>query len=98
MPGDDAMRVAGGVPFPAGALPQNQASKRTDTAASSESAWKQSRDRNQQEGVTMRNGFGVSIVATASMCLLTSMAAAQFPPITDPNAAEAKCETGAGKA
>ena len=46
----------------------------------------------------MRTTFGVSIVAAASMCLLASMAAAQFPPITDPNKDEAKCETGAGKA
>jgi hypothetical protein len=38
------------------------------------------------------------MVSAASLCLLASMAAAQFPPITDPNKDEAKCETSTGKA
>ena len=46
----------------------------------------------------MRTRFGVSIVAAAGVCLVASMAAAQFPPVTDPNKDEVKCSTGAGKA
>jgi hypothetical protein len=42
---------------------------------------------------------GLSMIAAAALsCLLVSIAAAQFPPVTDPNAAEAKCQKGTGKA
>jgi hypothetical protein len=37
-------------------------------------------------------------MSAAAMCLVASMAAAQFPPITDPNKDEVKCESGTGKA
>jgi hypothetical protein len=40
----------------------------------------------------------MAIVGAAGLCVLASQAAAQFPPITDPNSDEAKCERGAGKA
>jgi hypothetical protein len=38
------------------------------------------------------------MAAVLSSLLLASVASAQFPPITDPNKDEQKCETGAGKA
>src|SRR5262245_42853793 len=47
----------------------------------------------------MRVSFGTSVIAAAGLCgLLVSTVAAQFPPVTDPNKDEAKCETGTGKA
>jgi hypothetical protein len=46
----------------------------------------------------MRIRYGMSMIAAAGLCLLASQAAAQFPPITDPNKDEIKCQTGAAKA
>src|SRR5262249_30927079 len=51
------------------------------------------------EGDHMRTRcIRMSIVAAASLCLLATTVLAQFPPITDPHAAEGKCETGTDKA
>jgi len=46
----------------------------------------------------MRTRYGTAIMAAAGLCLLASQVAAQFPPVTDPNKDESKCERGAGKA
>jgi len=46
----------------------------------------------------MRTRYGISIAAAAGFCLLATTVSAQFPPVTDPNSSEVKCETGAGKA
>ena len=46
----------------------------------------------------MRTRYGMAIIAAAGLCVLASQTAAQFPPITDPSALEAKCERAAGKA
>jgi len=46
----------------------------------------------------MRRSHLGSMAAVLGSLLLASAASAQFPPITDPNKDEAKCETGAGKA
>jgi hypothetical protein len=47
----------------------------------------------------MRTSRAVSVVVAAGMsCLLASTVLAQFPPVTDPNKDEAKCETNTGKA
>jgi hypothetical protein len=46
----------------------------------------------------MRTRYGMAMMAAAGLSLLASQVAAQFPPVTDPNAAEAKCAKTAGKA
>src|SRR6266436_4539529 len=46
----------------------------------------------------MRRSHLGSMATVLGSLLLASAASAQFPPITDPNKDEAKCETGAGKA
>jgi hypothetical protein len=46
----------------------------------------------------MRTRSTIAILAAAGVCLLATRALAQFPPVTDPNKDEAKCERGTGKA
>ena len=46
----------------------------------------------------MRMPFRSSLGLAVGLCLLAGNVSAQFPPVTDPNADEAKCEKGAGKA
>ncbi len=46
----------------------------------------------------MRRSLASWVIATAGICLVANIASAQFPPITDPNKDEVKCETGTGNA
>jgi hypothetical protein len=46
----------------------------------------------------MRGRFGFAVAAAMGVCLIASRVPAQFPPVTDPNKDEAKCEKGTGSA
>src|SRR5262245_55132910 len=46
----------------------------------------------------MRGRFAMAAAAATGLCLLAGPVQAQFPPVTDPNKDEAKCQKGVGSA
>src|SRR5262245_3283644 len=45
----------------------------------------------------MLGRFGTAAIAATGLCFIATRVPAQFPPITDPNKDEVKCESGTGK-
>lgn len=46
----------------------------------------------------MSSRLGLAMVAAAGLCVVSAPVRAQFPPVTDPNKDEVKCQTGTSKA